>query len=380
MTSLFAVLSSIFVTFLCWGTYGPILHEGQHHMGGSSLLPLICVGLAYFVIAVVAPFLMLRTRGEKGQWTINGTVWSLAAGAAGAVGALGIILAFKFGGSPVYVMPLVFGTAPVVNTIVTMAMTRTFKEAGILFFAGVVAVALGGAGVMFFRPQAKNVEIEELSDGAIHVHLEKIGGSTETWKAKNLKDLETNPELETAYGLYLKKQGPGFLNFLLVLLSIGVTGLCWGCYGPVLHKGQMKMNGSRLRPLMCVGAAYFAIAVIVPFALLPVVTDPGGWSFWGAVWSLGAGAAGAIGALGIIYAFNFGGKPILVMPLVFGMAPVVNTFTMVTLERTITHVSVMFFASLALVVAGAATVLIFGPKPKKPEAKSKEEKSGLSKS
>ena len=35
----------------------------------------------------------------------------------GAIGALGIILAFNFGGKPVYVMPLVFGGAPVITTL-----------------------------------------------------------------------------------------------------------------------------------------------------------------------------------------------------------------------------------------------------------------------
>ena len=58
--------------------------------------------------------------GEKGDWTISGIIWSLAGGALGALGALGIILAFTFGGRPVYVMPLVFGGAPVVNAFLTI--------------------------------------------------------------------------------------------------------------------------------------------------------------------------------------------------------------------------------------------------------------------
>ena len=47
------------------------------------------------------------------------------------------------------------------------------------------------------------------------------------------------------------------------------------------------------------------------------------------------GAAGALGALGIIMAFNFGGKPVYVMPLIFGGAPVVNTFFTITAERLV---------------------------------------------
>ncbi len=118
----------IAMTFLSWGVYGPVLHEGQYAMGSpaqpASLRPLICVGIAYFVIAVVVPIVFLKTKGEKGSWSFGGVAWSFAAGAAGAVGALGIVLAFKSRGSPVYVMPLVFGMAPVVSTFVTMARPR----------------------------------------------------------------------------------------------------------------------------------------------------------------------------------------------------------------------------------------------------------------
>ena len=105
-----------------------------------------------------------------------------------------------------------------------------------------------------------------------------------------------------------------------------MVALCWGAYGPTLHKGQAAMKNSRLRPLLCVGLAYFADRRV------RAADHPGGQSrgepastFSGTMWSLLAGAAGAIGALGIIMAFNFGGKPVFVMPLIFGGAPVVAT-------------------------------------------------------
>jgi len=85
------VLLFIAMTFLSWGVYGPVLHEGQYAMGSAekpaSLRPLICVGIAYFVIAVVVPVIFLKTKGEKGSWSFGGVAWSFAAGAAGAVGA-----------------------------------------------------------------------------------------------------------------------------------------------------------------------------------------------------------------------------------------------------------------------------------------------------
>jgi len=154
-------------------------------------------------------------------------------------------------------------------------------------------------------------------------------------------------------------------SFLLVIASIGVTVACWGAYGPVLHWGQGAMEGSRLRPLVCVGLAYFLIAVVVPMSMLQTSGESGSWTFWGTVWSVAAGAAGAIGALGIIMAFSFGGKPVYVMPLVFGCAPVVNTFLTIAVSKSWKDINPIFYAGLTLVAVGAAMVLIFAPKPKK---------------
>src|SRR5437762_12876071 len=114
------LFGAIALTVVCWGMYGRVLQSVQLGMSTiphvpASLRPFVCVGLAYFLIGVIVPAVWLHYYGEKGEWTISGLVWSLAGGAMGALGALGIILAFKFGGQPIYVMPLVFGGAPVVN-------------------------------------------------------------------------------------------------------------------------------------------------------------------------------------------------------------------------------------------------------------------------
>jgi hypothetical protein len=156
-------------------------------------------------------------------------------------------------------------------------------------------------------------------------------------------------------------------ELITIIAAIGLTALCWGSYGPVLHKGQESMGGSRMRPFLCVGLAYFAIAVLVPTVILFQGNEPGGWSFSGILWSLVAGATGAVGALGIIMAFNFGGRPVYVMPLVFGGAPVVNTFTTITRSvvqyGTVGDLRLSFLASLVLVVVGAVLVLVFAPRP-----------------
>ncbi|MEM8541289.1 MAG: hypothetical protein AAGF25_10075, partial [Pseudomonadota bacterium] len=300
----FQFLIFVFLTFCCWGLYGPLLHVGQEIMGGgngakSMLRPFICVGIAYFAIAVLFPIFVLVTKGEKGNWTGSGFFWSFVAGAVGAIGALGIILAFKFNGKPSYVMPLVFGLAPIVNTFVTMAMSRTFKQASIIFYVGILIAALGAAGVLYNKPKkAKEPKLEK-DQTSLVVSGMKL--TAVTIVDDDAAESATEKPAEST-------------SILWVTLSVALTAVCWGAYGPVLHKGQAKMDGSRLRPFLCVGLAYFAIAVIGPMLMLPSFQEPGGWApdgdWLGIAWSLGAGAAGAIGALGIIYAFNSGGKPI----------------------------------------------------------------------
>jgi hypothetical protein len=61
-------------------------------------------------------------------------------------------------------------------------------------------------------------------------------------------------------------------------------------------------------------------------------------------------------------AFNFGGKPIFVMPLVFGGAPVVNTFFTMLTAGTASQIGPWFGAGLILVVVGAMLVLVFAPR------------------
>ena len=51
------------------------------------------------------------------------------------------------------------------------------------------------------------------------------------------------------------------LQFLGMLAAIALTAFCWGMYGPVLHFGREAMHSS-LRPFVCVGLAYFLIAVL----------------------------------------------------------------------------------------------------------------------
>ena len=166
-------------------------------------------------------------------------------------------------------MPLVFGCAPVVNTFVTMAMSRTFMEAGPIFYAGVIVAATGAAGVMFFKPVATNIQVEEHKDGKVTISYQDIAHNhQESWGPITLEELRSG-SYDKALGLYNRTRPLSARQFGLVLASIGLTAVCWGAYGPMLHKGQMKMGGSRMRPFLCVGLSYFLIAVLVPLALMP---------------------------------------------------------------------------------------------------------------
>jgi len=338
MLQFLSLVAAIALTAVCWGVYGPVLHFGREAMH-SSLRPFMCVGLAYFLIAVLAPLALLARGGERGRWTAEGVLWSLLAGTAGALGALGVILALGFGGKPIYVMPLVFGGAPVVNTLLTAFMNKAFDQLKAPFLAGLILVVLGAVTVLVFKPQpqahappvaAEAAVVDASSDGA----------------AAPAKSAERKAE-----------------RFLEVLLATALAMFSWGAYGPVLHRGQGAMGGSRLRPLVCIGVAYFLIAVLVPLALLVPLGDTGTWELRGTLWSLGAGSLGALGALGTILAFTCGGKPFTVMPVVFGCAPVINTLATIALAHTPpAAVSPFFLAGMLIVAVGAAIVLTFGPR------------------
>ncbi len=150
-------LPGVTLTVLCWGAYGSVLHKGQHDLGGSRLKPLICVGLAYFVIAIIVPCILLAMQGKlSGDWSFSGISWAMAAGAAGALGALGIVLALTAGGKPTYVMPLVFGGAPIVNVIVSMYFAKIpWRDVNPVFYAGLILVGAGAVTVLVFAPKKK---------------------------------------------------------------------------------------------------------------------------------------------------------------------------------------------------------------------------------
>ena len=138
---------------LSWGAYGAMLHMGQTQLG-NPLKALLCVGVAYFLIGILVPVAALGSQGGLNNFDSKGLMIATIAGALGAIGAACIIWAFRNGGTPVYVMPLVFGGAPVVNVLLTMALHPPKSAINPLLYVGFLLASIGAAMVLYFRPQA----------------------------------------------------------------------------------------------------------------------------------------------------------------------------------------------------------------------------------
>jgi hypothetical protein len=138
---------------LSWGAYGALLHQGQMQLG-NPLKALLCVGVAYFLIGVLIPVAALSSQGALSGFNTGGLVRATIAGALGAAGAACIIWAFKAGGLPVYVMPLVFGGAPIVNVLITMMIHPPKSAINPMLYVGFLLASVGAALVLYFRPTA----------------------------------------------------------------------------------------------------------------------------------------------------------------------------------------------------------------------------------
>lgn len=147
MTWLFFVLGAV----LSWGMYGPALHKGQVALG-NPLRALLCVGIAYFLIGVLVPIVALSSAGELRGFTRAGVLGATAGGAFGALGAVCIIWAFKAGGVPIYVMPLVFGGAPLVNVLVSIWLHPPTVAPNPMLYVGFLLAAIGAGTVLYFKP------------------------------------------------------------------------------------------------------------------------------------------------------------------------------------------------------------------------------------
>jgi len=147
-----------FLTVASWGLYGFFLHTGQVAMAdpeNGRYKAFLWVGIAYVLIAVLAPLFLLIFHQASWRMPTSGILWSLLAGAVGAVGAFGVLLAFGAKGHPAVVMSIIFAGAPIVNAVIVMLNhppAGGFSSLRWQFLLGIVLAALGGMLVTLYKP------------------------------------------------------------------------------------------------------------------------------------------------------------------------------------------------------------------------------------
>jgi drug/metabolite transporter (DMT)-like permease len=144
------------LTVASWGVYGIFLHKGQVGIApgdpNARYKAFLFVGIAYFLVAIVAPIAVLVINGANWKFEANGMWLSLVAGIVGAIGAFGALLAFGAGGLPAVVMAIIFAGAPVVNALVAIWMADLWGETPVQFWLGLVLAASGGCLVTYYKP------------------------------------------------------------------------------------------------------------------------------------------------------------------------------------------------------------------------------------
>ena len=149
------------LTVAFWGVYGVLLHEGQSAMGDKSAeiaryKSFLWVGVAYFLVAIIGPILLLKARDANWVMGGKGVFFSLIAGVAGAIGAFGVLLALSAkGGAPPNVMSVIFAGAPIVNALVAMLWHPPpggWKAVSAWFWVGMTLAIIGGILVTKFKP------------------------------------------------------------------------------------------------------------------------------------------------------------------------------------------------------------------------------------
>ena len=145
-------LPFVLLTVLSWGTYIPTLHKGQVALNGSGVHAFLMVGVAYVLVAIAIPGVMIARAGSWDVFTPSGVSVTIGAGVLGALGALGIVLALVNGGRPNVVPPLVFAGAPVVSVFVAALYNPPQQSPSPIFYLGILMAAVGAWLVLSYRP------------------------------------------------------------------------------------------------------------------------------------------------------------------------------------------------------------------------------------
>jgi drug/metabolite transporter (DMT)-like permease len=165
---------------LCWGTYVPFVQQGIAGLQRNSLASFLCVGVAYFLIAVLFPIGMFMAGERTPTWNGYGITFATLAGVAGALGALCVIFANRSAAQltrdnpgldvdyRLFIGPIIFAMAPLLNTIVSLlwhpspeggAMAFGLKHLpGWKFFLGIVLAGAGTFLVLYSKEEAEKKE------------------------------------------------------------------------------------------------------------------------------------------------------------------------------------------------------------------------------
>jgi hypothetical protein len=150
---------------LSWGVYVPLIAQGGKLLK-NSYGSFLCVGIAYFLIAVIYPRVIFWLRGNMPQWNATGITFATLAGVAGALGALCVIFAtFEYKGPRIYVAPVIFGLAPLINTVVSLfwhpdksplhfSLPETSPHWTL--YVGIILTGLGAALVLYSKESAES--------------------------------------------------------------------------------------------------------------------------------------------------------------------------------------------------------------------------------
>jgi hypothetical protein len=212
---------------LSWGTYVPIIFFGGSELSakpgiGGRLMAIICVGVAYLVLAIVIPVIVFLMNQEAWKDTNKidsapaGYVFAALAGVMGAVGAICVVFASnaaakegreQFGAEVaavekerdeatdpavkaakqeeitalqetkesregkyrILIAPLIFSIAPIVNTLLASFWHPKkgvwnagfeWKDPGLLFWLGIVLVA-AGTGLVLYAKESSEVKRQQ---------------------------------------------------------------------------------------------------------------------------------------------------------------------------------------------------------------------------
>jgi len=159
------------------------------------------------------------------------------------------------------------------------------------------------------------------------------------------------------------------MKFLFPILFALGTALCWGLYGPILQNARsVTKEWSPFKPYVFIGIAYVVWAIVGGVMGMKARSDS--FNFFGAerpamVWGFLAGTLGALGALSLTSALLSGGRPMFVMPIVFGGA--VSVTALVSTIRLKESISPVLWVGMTLVVVGI--ILVAANTPHGPASK-----------